>query len=77
MKRGKAAGLDNPTAEHLQHCHSLLPADLAKLFKLIVLTGYVSTGFGYSVTVPIPKQINNVFSKAQTIDDFGEISISP
>jgi len=34
MKRGKAAaGLDNLTAEHLQHGHSLLPCDLAKLIN--------------------------------------------
>jgi hypothetical protein len=50
MKRGKAAGLDNLSAEHLQQCHSLLSAVLAKLFNLIVLTGYIPTGFGYSYT---------------------------
>jgi hypothetical protein len=77
MKRGKAAGLDNLTAEHLQNCHSLLPAVLAKLFNLIVITGYTPAGFGYSYTVPIPKQKANVFSKAHCVDDFRGISISP
>jgi len=77
MKRGKAAGLDNLTAEHLQYCHSLLPAVLAKLFNFIILTGHIPAGFGYSYTVPIPKQKDNVFSKAHTVDDFRGISISP
>ena len=77
MKRGKAAGLDNLTAEHLQNCHSLLPAVLAKLFNLIVLTGHIPSGFRYSYTVPIPKNKANVYSKAFTIDDFRGISISP
>ena len=39
MKRGKAAGLDGITAEHLQHCHPSLPTLLAKLFNLIMETG--------------------------------------
>ncbi len=77
MKRGKAAGLDNLTAEHLQYCHSLLSVVLARLFNLIVSTGYTPAGFGYSYTVPIPKQRANVFSKAHTVDDFRGISISP
>ena len=77
MKRDKAAGLDHLTAEHLQYCHSLLPAVLAKLLNLIVLTGYIPVGFGYSYTVPIPKQKANVFSKAHSVDDFRGISISP
>lgn len=77
MKRGKAAGLDNLTAEHLQHCHYSIYAVLAKLFNLIVLTGHIPSGFGYSYTVPIPKQNTNVHSKAHGVDDFRGISISP
>jgi hypothetical protein len=77
MKRGKAAGLDNLSAEHLQQCHSLLSAVLAKLFNLIVLTGYIPTGFGYSYTVPIPKDKANIYSRSYKVDDFRGISISP
>ena len=78
MKWGKAAGLDNLTAEHLQNCHALLHVVLAKLFNIIILTGHVPAGFGYSYTVPIPKlQSGNVVSKAVTVDDFRGISISP
>jgi hypothetical protein len=77
MKRGTAAGLDNLAAEHLQYCHALLPAVLAKLFNLIMLTGHIPSGFGYSYTVPIPKQKANVYSKELNVDDFRGISISP
>ena len=33
--RGKAAGLDGLTAEHLQYCHPVLCCILTKLFNLI------------------------------------------
>ena len=36
LKWGKAAGLDGLTAEHLQHCHGLLPCVLAKLFNVVL-----------------------------------------
>ena len=35
LKRGKAAGLDGISAEHLQHCHPCLRTFLAKLFNLV------------------------------------------
>jgi len=35
LKRGKAAGLDNIVAEHLQYSHSILPFLLTKLFNLM------------------------------------------
>ena len=74
MTRGKAAGLDNLSAEHLQNCHSLLPVVLAKLFNLIELTGYNPSGFRFSYiyTVPIPKNKANLSIpiKALTIEDF-------
>jgi len=76
MKRGKAAGLDGLTAEHLQHCHQLLPCILAKLFNLMMLHGYVPTGFGRSYTVPLQKG-DKAFTKSLTTDDFRGISISP
>ena len=75
MKRGKAAGLDNLTVEHLQLCHSLLPCVLAKLFNWFVRTGYVPDQFGLSYTVPLLKT-NNI-CKNLTVDNFRGISISP
>jgi hypothetical protein len=48
LKRGKAAGLDGITAEHLQYCHHLLPCILAKFFNMIIHHGYVPKAFGLS-----------------------------
>jgi len=77
MKQGKAAGLDNLTAEHLQHCHPLLPCVLAKLFNLIMRTGHVPDGFGVSYTIPLLKGNARTCSKNLCTDDFRGISISP
>jgi len=40
LKRGKAAGLDNTTAEHLQHSHPVLKILLAKLFNSMFPSSY-------------------------------------
>ena len=76
LKRGKAAGLDSLTAEHLQNCHALLPCVLSKLFNLMVAYGYVPNDFGRSYTVPLQKG-DKVCSKSLKVDDFRGISISP
>ena len=55
MKRGKAAGLDDLTAEHLVNYHPCLPTLLAKLFNLIIEIGEVPNNFGLSYTVPLLK----------------------
>ena len=62
MKRGKAAGLDELTVEHVVHSHPVLIAILAKLFNIIMFAGYVPYGFRLSYTVPIPK-VDTVSSK--------------
>ena len=56
LKRGKAAGLDTLTAEHLQNSHFSLPAVLAKLFNLILVHGHVPDSWGLSYTVPLLKE---------------------
>jgi len=75
MKRGKAAGLDKLTTEHLVHSHPVLFAILAKLFNIIMLAGYVPYGFRLSYTVPLPK-VKNV-SSTNAVDNYRAISISP
>ena len=77
MKRGKAAGLDNLSAEHLQHCHPCLPTFLARLFNLIIETGTVPDKFGLSYTIPLLKANSGSMSKSLTASDFRGISISP
>ena len=76
LSRGKAAGLDNVTVEHLLNSHPIISALLAKLYNLMLLCHYVPTGFGLSYTVPIPKD-KDCRSKALTCDDLRGIAISP
>ena len=38
--RGKAAGLDGLTAEHLQYCHPVVCCILTKLFNLMIILFY-------------------------------------
>ena len=75
LSRGKAAGLDGLTTEHLMFCHPILPAVLAKLFNWMMQAGYVPDQFGLSYTVPLPK--GNRHNKSLSYDDFRGISISP
>ena len=55
LKRGKAAGLDTLTDEHLQNSHYSLPCVLAKLFNLIMAYGHVPDSWGLSYTIPLLK----------------------
>jgi len=55
LKRGKAADLDNFTAEHFHYCHPIIATILCKLFNLIFPSGRVPAAFGHSYTVPISK----------------------
>ena len=77
MQRGKAAGLDGITAEHLQFAHSLLPTVLSKLFNLILMAGCVPEHFCASYTVPLLKGSISAMSKTLCASDFRGISISP
>jgi hypothetical protein len=76
LKRGRAAGLDSLTAEHLLNSHPALPCLLSELFNLMLLSGHVPANFCNSYTVPIPK-IQDCRTKAVTTDDFRGIAISP
>ena len=77
MKRGKAAGIDDITVEHLQYCHPSIYVSLSKLFNLMIEYGIVPDEFGCSYTVPIPKSNNSATCKSLNVDDFRGISISP
>ena len=45
LKRGKAAGIDGLSAEHLLFCHPALSVVLAKLFRLMMRRSYVQDCF--------------------------------
>ena len=75
MAKGKAAGMDGLTVEHLQYCHPVLSVILSRLFNLCLQYSFVPYQFGLSYTVPLPKNATN--TKNITVDDFRGISISP
>ena len=75
MKRGKAAGLDELTVEHVVYSHPVLTVILSRLFNLIMSVGHVPYGFRLSYTVPLPKE--DTASKRNIIDNYRAISISP
>jgi exonuclease III len=77
LKRGKAAGLDGLSAEHLLNCHPAINSLLYRLFNLMIKSNYVPGGFGLSYTIPLPKSSVSCFSKSLSTDDFRGISISP
>lgn len=75
MKRGKAAGLDGLTTEHVLHSHPAIFSLMNRIFNLLLKHGFVPEEFGRSFTVPLPK--GNTVSKSMSADDFRGISISP
>ena len=77
MKRGKAAGLDNITVEHLRVSCYTLYCVLCKLFNFMIHCSHVPDCFGMSYAVPIMKNNVNTNNRTITFDDFRGISISP
>jgi len=75
MKRGKAAGLDELTGEHIVNSHPILISILTRLFNIIMSTAHVPYGFRLSYTVPLPKE-DGTF-KCNTVGNYRAISISP
>ena len=75
LKTGKAAGLDNLTAEHLKNCHPIIAVILTKLFNLVIMFEYVPNDFGRSILIPIPK--NESVSAKAYVEDYRGISIAP
>ena len=74
LQRGKAAGLDTITAEHLQFAHPIVRCILYKLFNIMVTSGCIPVSFGCSYTIPLIK--SDTHGKALTCNDFRGISIS-
>jgi len=52
MKRGKAAGYDNLTLEHIVNSHPSLIWHLCKLFNLMLKHCYVPNDFGRGIVIP-------------------------
>ena len=77
MHRGKAAGLDGLTVQHLQCSHPLLPRWFSRIFQPYDNAGSRCKSFGNSYTVPILNSGCNIHGKSATVDDFRGTSISP
>jgi hypothetical protein len=75
MKKGKAAGLDNLTIEHLQFAHPVVCCILSKLFNLMVMFNYVPIEFGKGVIIPIPKGEGK--QACNKSDNYRGITLSP
>jgi Reverse transcriptase (RNA-dependent DNA polymerase) len=75
LKAGKAAGLDNLTADHLKNAHPIIVQLLRKLLSLILIFEYVPDSFGKGIMIPIPK--NNLGKGDIQTDEFRGITINP
>lgn len=76
VKKGKAAGVDNLTIEHLVHCHPAIYSILSLLFNVFVKSGFVPDSFCSSYIIPIPKSEMAV-GRSLSVEDFRGISICP
>ena len=74
LKRGKAADIFGLSAKHVIFSHPVLSVVLARLFRLILLSGYVPQGFKISYIVPIPKPME-FMSKSLSYNDFRGIAV--
>ena len=74
LNKGKAAGIDTLTAEHLQYSHPIVLSILSKLFNLMIAYHHVPNEFGVGITIPIPKSDNKHHSAS--LCDFRGITIS-
>ena len=75
LEHGKAAELDDLSAEHLVYAHPSVVIILSKLFELVVKHNVVPDGFRCNYIIPLPKI--NVRSKRLTCNDFRGIAIAP
>lgn len=75
MARGKAAGLDELTVEHILFSHPVLVSMLVELINLIMFASHVPYGFRLSYTVPLSK--DETGCKRNSVDNYRAISISP
>ena len=76
LKRGKAAGHDELTAEHLVHAHPqpVLVVLLCLLFDMIIMHGTVPLDFGKGVIIPL---IKNLDGDKTSCANYRGITLSP
>ena len=74
LKKGKAAGIDNISCEHLQNAHPIVFSCITMLFNLMIELKYVPSAFGVGIIVPIPK--GNKSRNHNKIEDYRGITVS-
>jgi len=72
---GKATCFDGLQSEHISYCHPIIYTVLARLFYMIMISGYVPKDFKCGMLIPIPKETGT--KKALKVDQFRGITISP
>ena len=60
LKRGRAAGLDGVSAEHMHFSHPIICVLLSILVKLILKYSYVPDAFGVGMIIPLLKGDDNL-----------------
>ena len=74
LKRGKAAGHDQLTVEHLVHAHPILLIHLSLLFNILKLHGTVPHDFCKGIIIPL---IKNSDGDKTSSDNYRGITLSP
>ena len=73
LKKGKAAGEDNVSVEHVIFAHPCLIASLKILFNLMFTYGFVPDDFGMGIMIPLLKNANSDVGK---VDNYRGITLS-
>ena len=74
LKKGKASGPDDISAEHLSNAHPSVVIHLKLLFSLMCLHGFVPDGFGAGVIIPLVKDKSGDLNN---IDNYRGITLTP
>jgi len=74
LKKGKAAGFDNLTVEHILHAHPVALSCIKLLFNLMFRCGYVPDAFGKGILIPLLKSPELDHSKSS---NYRGLTISP
>jgi hypothetical protein len=74
LKKGKAAGIDGLTAEHISLAHPILAVHLSLLFNILLVHNLVPDAFGHGVIIPLLK---NPDGNQFVSDNYRGITLSP
>jgi len=75
MPKGKAAGIDNLTIEHIQYSHPIIVILLKELFNCMMLNSVIPKAFGQGLTIPLVKDGN--VKTVMSVENFRGITVSP